>query len=44
MLGIDPDGFDLRADGTMLRFDFTTPVIDAEQARAALAEMLKAAQ
>ncbi|MEW6676590.1 MAG: DUF2470 domain-containing protein [Pseudomonadota bacterium] len=36
MIGIDPDGFDVRADGRGLRFDFDTPVTDAQQARAAL--------
>lgn len=44
MLGIDPDGFDLRADGTLLRFDFAATVTEAEQARAALLAILEAAQ
>ncbi len=39
MLGIDCDGFDVNADGRVLRFDFTEPVLDAQQARAALVEM-----
>lgn len=39
MIGIDPDGFDLRIDGRMLRFDFATPVLDAAAARAALVEL-----
>lgn len=36
MLGIDSDGFDVRADGRVLRFDFPEPVLDAQQARQAL--------
>ncbi len=36
MIGIDPDGFDVNADGRLLRFDLTAPVVDAQQARAAL--------
>jgi putative heme iron utilization protein len=36
MLGIDCDGFDIEADGRMLRFDFAEPVADAESALAAL--------
>ena len=36
MLGIDCDGFDVDADGRMLRFDFAEPVADAEAALAAL--------
>ncbi len=39
MLGIDYDGFDVRADGKVLRFDFTQVVSDAQQARTALVEM-----
>ncbi|MBI1174803.1 MAG: DUF2470 domain-containing protein [Sideroxydans sp.] len=39
MLGIDCDGFDVRADGRILRFDFGQPVLDAQQARAALVEL-----
>lgn len=34
--GIDCDGFDVVADGRMLRFDFAEPVADAESALAAL--------
>lgn len=37
MLGIDCDGFDVGADGRMLRFDFAEPVADADAALAALA-------
>lgn len=44
MLGIDIDGFDVRADGKVLRFDFAQPVTDAQQARAALVEMARAAK
>lgn len=42
MLGIDTDGFDLRADETILRFDFEQPVIDAQTARTTLVAMAKA--
>lgn len=41
MIGIDPDGFDVRADGRILRFEFANPVLDAETARAALVEMAR---
>lgn len=44
MLGIDIDGFDVRADDQVLRFDFAQPVIDAQQARTALVEMARAAK
>ena len=44
MLGIDLDGFDVRADGKVLRFDFAQPVTDAQQARTALVEMAHAAK
>jgi len=44
MLGVDLDGFDVRADGEVLRFDFAQPVMDAQQARIALVEMAKIAQ
>jgi len=36
MIALDCDGFDVRADGELLRFDFASPVIDADTARAAL--------
>lgn len=36
MLGIDPDGFDVRADDALLRFDLPAPARDAQAARAAL--------
>jgi putative heme iron utilization protein len=41
MIGIDPDGFDIRAQGRMLRFDFPAPISDAAQARAALVELAR---
>lgn len=44
MLGIDCDGFDLRADGRILRFDFAEAVLDAQQARHALVAMAQEAQ
>lgn len=42
MLGIDCDGFDLRADGQILRFDFEPSINDAASARTALVAMAKA--
>ena len=39
MLGIDCDGFDVNADGKVLRFDFPEPVLDTQQARKILVEM-----
>jgi len=39
MVGIDCDGFDVRADAELLRFDFAQPVVDALTARAALAAL-----
>ncbi len=44
MIGIDCDGFDVRAEGKLLRFEFTAPIIDAAGARAALAAMTRAAR
>ena len=44
MTGIDCDGFDVRADGEIMRFDFDPPVIDARMARAALAAMAEQAR
>lgn len=41
MLGIDCDGFDVRADGAILRFEFGEPVLDAGQARDALTAMAR---
>lgn len=43
MVGIDADGFDLRADGVLQRFDFAAPVQDGAAAHAALTAMLKEA-
>ena len=39
MIGIDCDGFDVRADGKILRLEFNQPVLDAIQARTALVAM-----
>ena len=39
MIGIDSDGFDVRADGRILRFTFDTEVTDAQSARSALVAM-----
>ena len=36
MVGMDCDGFDVRADDRLLRFDFAESVLDAQQARQAL--------
>lgn len=44
MVGIDSEGFDLRADGRILRCDFDTPVGDAPSARAALVALSRAAR
>jgi heme oxygenase (biliverdin-IX-beta and delta-forming) len=43
MIGIDCDGFDMNVDGKVLRFDFPEPVLNAQQARAGLVEMLRQA-
>jgi putative heme iron utilization protein len=42
MLGIDCDGFDMRADGEILRIDFAAPIHNAQQARAALVDLARA--
>ena len=39
MLGIDCDGYDVRTDGKVLRFDFAKAMLDAQQARMALVTM-----
>lgn len=39
MAGIDCDGFDVRADGELLRFEFERPITDASSAREALVAM-----
>lgn len=44
MLGIDTDGFDVRADDKILRFSFAAPITDALSARAALVAMSKTAR
>jgi putative heme iron utilization protein len=41
MIGIDPDGFDVRAEGNLLRFAFDSPVTGADAARTALVAMAK---
>ena len=42
MTGIDTDGFDLTADGRLLRFSFDIPVTNAQEARVALVALAKA--
>ena len=42
VVGVDCDGFDLRADGDLLRFDFAEPAMDADELRALLAAMIRA--
>jgi len=44
MIGIDSDGFDVRADERLLRFPFVEAVTDAVQLRAALALMARDAR
>jgi putative heme iron utilization protein len=44
MIALDCDGFDVRADDELLRFDFALPVIDADSAHAALATMAEQAR
>lgn len=44
MIGIDCDGFDVRAQAQLLRFEFAIPVLDAQGARATLAAMARAAR
>lgn len=44
MIGIDCDGFDVNADGKMLRFEFDTPVSDAKAVRAALIALAQKAR
>jgi len=44
MVGIDCDGFDVRADGRLLRIAFGEPVTNAGKARAALAAMARRAR
>lgn len=42
MVGIDCDGFDVRAGGTLVRIEFDAPVLDAHQARDALVKLAEA--
>jgi hypothetical protein len=44
MAGIDCDGFDVRADGELVRFDFDVAVTDAAAAREALVAMARKAR
>lgn len=44
MAGIDCDGFDVRADGALLRFEFERPVADAGAAREQLVALARAAK
>lgn len=44
MVGIDTDGFDVRADDRLLRFSFDSPITNAQEARAALVALSKAAR
>jgi len=44
IIGIDPDGFDVRADQGLLRFDFDAPVADVQAARTALVALAQAAR
>jgi len=44
MIGIDCDGFDVRAQAQLLRFEFAAPVLDAAGARSTLAAMARAAR
>jgi heme iron utilization protein len=44
MCGIDCDGFDVRADGILLRFDFSGLIEDAEQARRELVSLARASR
>lgn len=44
MIGIDCDGFDLRADGALARIDFPAAITNAAEARAALVAMAHTAR
>lgn len=44
MAAVDCDGFDVRADGTLLRFDFPGLVRNADEARAALVELARSSR
>jgi putative heme iron utilization protein len=41
MIGIDCDGFDVRADDRLLRFAFERPIATASEARAALVALAR---
>jgi heme iron utilization protein len=44
MIGIDADGFDVRAEGKLLRFGFDNPVTNAQEARSALVALSAASR
>jgi hypothetical protein len=44
MTGIDCDGFDVRADGRLLRFDFHAPMTTSDAIRAALVDLARRAR
>lgn len=44
MTGIDADGFDVTADGRLLRFSFDTPIANAQEARVALVALAQASR
>lgn len=44
MTGIDPEGIDLRCRGRVARLPFKEPIVDAEEARQALARMTQEAR
>jgi heme iron utilization protein len=44
MIGLDPEGLDLRRGGATLRLDFPAPATTAEAARAALAQLVAEAR
>jgi putative heme iron utilization protein len=44
MTGVDRDGFDVRADGELLRFDFDAPAATPEAVRSALVELARRAR
>jgi putative heme iron utilization protein len=44
LIGIDPDGFDIQTDDTSLRFEFSTRINNAQEARLALVAFAQAAR
>ncbi len=44
LIGIDCDGFEMRADGALVRIEFDTPVTNAGKAREALAALARRAR